>query len=225
MSESANRPERLWRDLSQAEAQHLSYDQIEAYVDSRLDPTEAELMLAHTDLCGRCAAEVNDLKAFAASLKADVRIEPKRAGIWERLGLWIKTPRNAWVVAGATAILVLAISLPRSEPSRETSAPSTVATTVPKRPAEAVLEPPPEPLGFAGTKQPTQAPYRVLSQAEADAYRAELAAAPDDPVARAAIAIKYSLFGEAEKEYRKLEGQDAEKGRQLLQQLDQLRGR
>ena len=67
---------------------------------------------------------------------------------------------------------------------------------------------------------------RVLSGAEASAYRDELAQASNDPETRAAIAIKYGLYGEAEKEYLKMEaagGEQAEKAHILLERLKQLR--
>ncbi len=69
--------------------------------------------------------------------------------------------------------------------------------------------------------------YRVLSPQEAMAYRMQLMNAPNDPEARAAIAIKFALYGEAEKEYLKMEaagGAEAERGKVLMARLEKLRG-
>ncbi len=267
-------PKQLWIDLSQAEEQHLSYEQIEAFVDSRLDAIEAELVRAHADLCDQCAAELNDLAEFAKSLKSKVLTIPDRVTIWDRIASWFKIPRNLWATAGiATALMVVLTmrqsmfihgnapgstaagesaqtqpnvpttpSMPESassqgNPSTTTStkesasaqgsAPAT-ATNGDKHPVEAVLDASSGEEALASSKDGIRPNYRVLSSKEAAAYYTEIAFAPNDPVARAAIDIKYSLFGEAEKEYRRLEargGADAEKARQLLQQLDKLRGR
>ena len=70
--------------------------------------------------------------------------------------------------------------------------------------------------------------YRVLPRAQAIAYREELAFASNDPETRAAIAIRYGLYGEAEKEYEKMEhagGAQAKRAHQLMAELKRLRGR
>jgi hypothetical protein len=81
--------------------------------------------------------------------------------------------------------------------------------------AEAILESQKAPRG--ATFEENGRLYRVLTEAEANDYQRELAAAPDDPAIRGAIAEKYSLFAEAEKEYRKL---DTAEGRRRLQELE-----
>jgi len=68
----------------------------------------------------------------------------------------------------------------------------------------------------------------VLSLQEAMAYRMELMNAQNDPEARAAIDLKFALYGEAEKEYLKMEavgGAEAERGKVLMARLEKLRGR
>jgi hypothetical protein len=216
-------PERLWRDLEQAEAQHLSYAQLEAYVDSRLESTEAELVRAHAELCADCAAELEDLTRFAIAQKTRELPKPVRLGMGERIAAWFRIPRHAWATVGAVALLTVIIAIQRSPdtPSNGGAAAALVGT----RPVEAVFES--REAAPGGTFTENGRPYRVLTQDERGAYQKDLAAAPDDPESRGAVAIKYSLFGEAEKEYRKLEaagGEEAQKGRSLLQKLDQLRG-
>src|SRR5438874_2510936 len=51
-----------------AEPEHLSYDQIEAYVEHRLDAADREVVESHMTLCDPCAAEVRDLNAFRIAL-------------------------------------------------------------------------------------------------------------------------------------------------------------
>lgn len=224
MSERNEWPKRLLRDLKQAEEQHLSYGQLEGYVDSRLDSTEAELVRAHTELCLRCAAELEDLTSFAMTLKAKASPEPIRLGVWERATAWLKIPRHAWGLAGALAIFTAIVSLPHSAQREAVPENSPPAALPDKGPAAAPPMAPAEPTGVQRDGHPRR--DRVLTPEELSAYRNELAAAPDDPVARGAIAVKHLQFSEAEKEYRKLltmGADDAQEGRFLLRQLDQLR--
>ena len=225
-------PERLWKSLEQAETEHLSYEQLEAYVDSRLDSSEAELVRAHTDLCAQCASELQDLADFAIRLKAKEIPSPVTSSLWSRMGAWLQHRPNLWAVAGAAAVVIVIVGLGYSAPpaagpeNPATNAASNGGPGRPGRPIEAIL-PPTTSAVLGTTAKPSGRPYRVLTQDEVAAYQKELSAAPNDPVARGAIALKYSLFDEAEKEYRQLEasgGSRAEEARRLLQQLQQLRG-
>lgn len=72
----------IWTALSGARSQHLRFEQLEGYVDHRLDPTEAELVEAHTDLCSQCAGELHDLEAFRQALQGEERAFD--APWWER---------------------------------------------------------------------------------------------------------------------------------------------
>jgi hypothetical protein len=221
VSEQNQWPERLWRDLEQAKTNHLSYSQLAGYVDSSLDPTEAELVRAHTDLCALCAEELADLLHFATGLREKELPKPARLGLGERFGLWIRIPRHALGLAGVAALLAVILVIPHGAPKEIEQAAHAPAAE--KRPIEAVLETPTVPSGFApGPIQDTGRRYRVLTKEEREAYQKELAAAPEDPVARGAIALKYSLFDEAEKQYRKIE--NTEEGRGLLRRLNELRG-
>jgi anti-sigma factor RsiW len=49
--------------------EHLSYDQMTAYVDAKLGDVDREIE-SHVELCARCAAELGDLAAFAQMLSA-----------------------------------------------------------------------------------------------------------------------------------------------------------
>ncbi len=45
--------------------EHVSEDDVHAYVDGRLDATSRERVASHLRVCSSCAAEVNDLERFA----------------------------------------------------------------------------------------------------------------------------------------------------------------
>src|SRR5258705_4192103 len=40
---------------------HLAFEQLEAYVEGALDQTDREIADSHLELCGRCAAELDEL--------------------------------------------------------------------------------------------------------------------------------------------------------------------
>ncbi len=238
MTESQD-PSRLWAELRAAESRHLSYAQLETFVDSRLDSTEEELVRAHIELCSQCAAELHDLELFAKSLLHEKEKEraPEWIGFLSRVAEWMKVPRHAWAMMGATMALIVGAVVLQQWNSRPTALPmiaskEPVASAPPASPTpivpkpEAVLEAPAQAHGAMASKQQKPS-YQILSPAEAEQYRMELADAPDNPEVRAAIAIKYGLYGEAEKEYLKMEaagGEQAEKARRLMAELERLRG-
>ncbi len=47
---------------------HLAFEQLEAYVEGALDQTDREIADSHLELCGRCAAELDELRTFATEM-------------------------------------------------------------------------------------------------------------------------------------------------------------
>lgn len=259
VTEPFEAPSRLLKALNGAKSKHLTYAQLEGFVDSRLESTEGEFVRAHLELCSQCEREMQDLRWFSESshyrdeIAAAAASPSKRPGFWEVVGQWFKVPRHGLITAGAAMAMAVIVAIltklhgpspssptiashatPASSPTTAVAPQSEVAVAPPKpesnseAPAkpEAVLEAPSSALGAVGSRQPSFGP-RVLSPVEAYAYRDELGQAPNDPETRAEIAIKYGLYSEAEKEYRKMQaagGEQAEKARQLLAKLKRLRG-
>ena len=258
MTEPFEAPSRLLRSLNEARSKHLTYAQLEGFVDSRLESTEEEFVAAHLELCRQCEREVQDLQWFSESIRSSERVAAaspsRRPGFRQVLGQWLRVPSHGLMMAGAVgALAVIAVVLTRfhqpmaSAPTTaSSSAPASSSPTtqvpppevavVPAKPEsnpeappkpEAVLEARSSASAAVGSRQPSFGRPRVLSPLEAFAYREELAQAPDNHEARAEIAIKYGLYGEAEKEYRAMEaagGKQAERARRLLAKLKQLRG-
>ena len=144
---------RMWKDLSEAESQHLSFQQLEAYVDERLDPTERELVSAHSELCEQCVAELRDLERFAASLRRREE-EPVILASGPRWLEWIRIPRHAWGLAAAAAVLAIVVAV-GLRPSGTALSP-TASVQTPAPPAS------PSPSGAATTAPP---PNEVASSA------------------------------------------------------------
>ncbi len=51
------------------EPSHLSYKQLEGYLDGKLDEVGREIVDSHLEVCPQCKAELDDLQRFAARLK------------------------------------------------------------------------------------------------------------------------------------------------------------
>ncbi len=109
-------PEKKAADLIAAirkgASDHLGYDLLEGYVSKRLAQDERELVLAHTELCPRCAAELTDLEAFALTLEQTeepLTESEEKPAFWPGFWAWARQPRNA---IAFTAIFAAAIVLP-----------------------------------------------------------------------------------------------------------------
>jgi hypothetical protein len=243
VTETPQTPSRLLKDLNEARSKHLSYAQLEGFVDSKLESTEEAFVRAHMELCSQCRKEVEDLERFSASgqyheyvaAAAASGTVPDRRGFWANVVQWLTIPRHRLAMAGAAMAVLLLLAVVANLHKGSGSSP-TIATTANPAPPRSARPAPETPkpeavldersaLGATGSKQ-IQLHARILPKAEAEAYRLELALAPNDPEARAAIAIKYGLYGEAEKEYLHMQTagcQQAEKARVLLENLRRLR--
>ena len=96
----------------QAEPVHLSYEEVEAYVDGTMAAADRTAAEAHTRACRTCATDLHEILALRRELEPirAVLLEPeRRAGFWKRLMDW----RGGLVLAGAAACALLAIMLIR----------------------------------------------------------------------------------------------------------------
>jgi anti-sigma factor RsiW len=83
-------------DGLQAEAdspQHLTYDQMAAYIDAKAADIDREIVETHVELCDRCASELGDLAAFAQVMSAESEPAPIASTHWKSLGA-ISQPRK-----------------------------------------------------------------------------------------------------------------------------------
>ena len=81
-----------------AAAEHLSYEQMTAYVDAKSDDVDREIIESHVELCARCGAELGDLAAFAQMLSAETEPGPRES---QRVGLGaISLPSKITIRAG-----------------------------------------------------------------------------------------------------------------------------
>ena len=64
---------RLLSGLAAAAPEHLSYERMADYVDGKLAALDREAIESHAEMCGRCAAELEDLAAFVRANLADFK--------------------------------------------------------------------------------------------------------------------------------------------------------
>ncbi|MCS6861930.1 MAG: zf-HC2 domain-containing protein, partial [Abditibacteriales bacterium] len=97
-----------------AQPEHLTYEQLEAYVDSALDEVDREIVESHLELCATCVAEVRDLRAFRAMMSTYPAKEYAPAvspSLWEKITAFWQRPVR-WVplqLAGTAAVAVLCV--------------------------------------------------------------------------------------------------------------------
>lgn len=58
---------------------HVTYDELETFVDGRADGVDAERVALHTEQCTRCGAELADLAAMRDSMSVPQPVARRRA--------------------------------------------------------------------------------------------------------------------------------------------------
>ena len=82
---------------------HLTYDQIEAYVDGRLPVRDRAAIDSHLAACTHCSGDLNAVRSLAARMA----VRP----VWrERIASWLRVPRIAMAASALAATLVLTAS-------------------------------------------------------------------------------------------------------------------
>jgi hypothetical protein len=101
--------ETLRSDLKTTEAAdpgHISYEQLEMFVDDQIDPVEKENIQSHLDICPQCNADEQDLRAFM--VKLDRKVDSRKVIPFWSSGAFRKTLRIAGAAAAFAFIVWLA---------------------------------------------------------------------------------------------------------------------
>ena len=96
---------------SQQTAQgHLTYEQLEAFVDEKSSPSEMHLVRLHVAACRQCDGELHDLRTFKSELSHTLTVAEKSTKRWwaGRLASMF-TPRPIFVAALSAAVVLLAV--------------------------------------------------------------------------------------------------------------------
>lgn len=127
--------------IDQARFRHLSYEQMDDWVEDRLEPADRELVMAHIGLCPPCARQLIAYQEYAPVMSAPVRtaafaaqqVAEKKPSFWS----FLKQPQYA---LGAAALIAFFIIVPftRHSGPEETGAIlaptiTTIDSTVPEQ--------------------------------------------------------------------------------------------
>src|SRR5580658_10232264 len=90
--------------------EHVSYEQMEAFIDGKSTHAEHEAVQAHVDACRHCAGELRDMSDFKAELTASRKKQPEAKATWrtalEALRL---SPSRIALALVISAAIVLAV--------------------------------------------------------------------------------------------------------------------
>ena len=104
------------------EVTHLTYEQMAAMADNRLDDIDREVIGSHLELCPRCETELNDLREVSSAMEVAPAEQPglptpRAASLQERLiSLWrrpaFRIPAPAFAALAAITLAALLIQIP-----------------------------------------------------------------------------------------------------------------
>jgi hypothetical protein len=93
------------------QAEHLTYEELEAYVDGKMSDADRGIAGAHLEFCRACSDDIRDLNTFKVEL-ADSKGQRKEGGMPNFVALWL-TPRRAALALAMAALIVLAVKVGR----------------------------------------------------------------------------------------------------------------
>lgn len=164
---------------SASEPVHLTYEQMAALVDDKLDEIDREVLASHLELCERCEMEFNDLRELShamatASVEAHEPLPraqmPRAQTFSERfISLWrLQAFRLPAQAAAALAILLLAVLLITTYLRRDETAGPRAQVAEPEAEdlnwTDATVKTPPETP--PGPEEPDAAPRAVQAPAQ-----------------------------------------------------------
>jgi anti-sigma factor RsiW len=93
-----------------AAAPHLTYEQMEGYVDGR--GAERAQVEAHVAHCALCRRELTEMAAYAPVLAQPLKARPTKPanGLWARLRSWFDSPMRVGALAATVTLAVIGVS-------------------------------------------------------------------------------------------------------------------
>ena len=93
------------------QSKHLSYEQLETYVDGKMPRTDRDVAEAHLESCRSCSEDVRDLNTFRVELEGSR--EPRRIRWWARTASPGLAPRRAVFALVMAVVIVLVVAVGR----------------------------------------------------------------------------------------------------------------
>lgn len=142
---------RLVSDVSAIGSDHLSYEQVENFVDGKLKKNERDALQIHLEVCESCAEEADDLRAFRSELRGLTTQQSARVGMpsfTQKLRALAQPNRFFFrpalvgglavlLIAGSVALLLVWRASRRSDPALQATSPVREASPEPTAPGAA----------------------------------------------------------------------------------------
>jgi len=95
--------------IREAQSEHITYEQMDAWVDNEMDQTERELVLSHIGLCKPCARQLKAYESYAPVMSAPMVVQPAQPiSLGDKIRAWFRAPQLAMAAAAVLAIAILA---------------------------------------------------------------------------------------------------------------------
>lgn len=122
LSEIASPAESVFSAIRHASSEHLTYEQMDAWVEDELDQSERELVAAHIDLCPPCTRQLKAYEGYAPVMSAPVAPPAMPANsLGDRIRAWFRIPQVALGAAAAAIALILGPILLLNGPNKSDS--------------------------------------------------------------------------------------------------------
>jgi hypothetical protein len=97
--------------VREARFDHISYEQMDAWVEDQLDQTERELVLSHIGLCAPCARQLKAYEQYAPAMAAQIVPAAIQAAqpitFADKLRAMFRMPQIALLGAAVAAVLIV----------------------------------------------------------------------------------------------------------------------
>jgi hypothetical protein len=97
--------------IREAQSDHITYEQMDAWVDDEMDQTERELVLSHIGLCKPCARQLKAYESYAPVMSAPITqvvVQPAQPiSLGDKIRAWFQAPQLAMAAAAVLAIAIL----------------------------------------------------------------------------------------------------------------------
>jgi hypothetical protein len=112
--------------IEQARFRHLSYEQMDDWVEDKLEPADRELVMAHIGLCPPCARQLIAYQGYSPAMAAPIRTAVFAAAqpVQEKQSFWafLKQPQYALGAAALIAFIIITPLTRHSAPPEQTGA-------------------------------------------------------------------------------------------------------
>jgi anti-sigma factor RsiW len=98
----------MFSAIHRAASEHLTYEQMDAWVDDELEQSERELVAAHISLCAPCTRQLKAYESYAPVMSAPI-VPPAQPAhsLSDRIRAWFRIPQVAMGAAAAAIALIL----------------------------------------------------------------------------------------------------------------------